>query len=62
MLTACVRSAACSKDFCIVNTFEYVYADTDLLYNDLDCPLLILTKDIEYVDPTFLVRSISNVH
>ena len=62
MLTACVRSVACSKNFCIVNTFEYVYAGTDLLYNDFDCPLLMLTKDIEYVDPTSLVRSISIVH
>ena len=35
MLTACVKSVAGSKDFCIVNTFAYVYAGTDLLYNDL---------------------------
>lgn len=45
-----------------MNTFECVFAGTELVYNDFDCPLLILTKDIDCVTPTSLVRSVSIVH
>lgn len=62
MLAACVRSIADSKDICIVNTFAYVFTGTELLYNDFDCPLLMLKKDNVCVIPTSLVHSISFVH
>ena len=45
-----------------MNTFEYVLAGTDHLYNDCDCPLLMLTKDIDCVNPTSLMCSVSVVH
>lgn len=44
------------------NHLFYLFTGTELLHNELDCPLLILTKDLVCVTPTSLVRSISIVH
>ena len=64
-LASRARSVTCSKDLCIVNTLSiyiFVHAGADQLCNDFDCPLMLLTEDIEYVHPTSLVHSISIVH
>jgi hypothetical protein len=53
-----------SKKFCIVNLFDdlSVSAGRELICNDFDCPLLLLSTDVCLVRPCAIISVVSVVH
>ena len=52
------------KNFCLVNTFYYlsVSPESELICNDSDCPLLLLSSNVYLIRPGAIVNAVSVVH
>ena len=50
-MVACIKLLQPDRSICVVVPFEAVLAGNEVIYNEVDCPLLVLTKDIYFVSP-----------
>ena len=64
MLLACVQQVDDLKNFCIVNTFDYISVSVgnEMICNDFNCPLLLLSSNVYFVRPSAVISAVSVVH
>ena len=61
-MVACLKLLQPDQQFCAVIPFEAMLAGSEPICNEMDCPLLVLTKDIHFLPPISLISPVSIVH
>ena len=61
-MVACIKLLQPDRSICVVIPFEAVLAGSEVIYNEVDCPLLVLTKDIYFLSPFDLLSPVSVIH
>ena len=62
ILLACFKCLETNKDMCIVNLFDRLTAGDEAVLDELDCPLLMRTCNLNFISPSAIHCPVSVVH